>query len=133
LADSIGILLLFGVIIFLFKAGTVARLSTKTVIISALLVTIGLQLLQISGGYIMSHELSRLSLFYGTLSTVLGLLFWIYLQVQVLLLIAEMAVVHQLRLWPRSFNNQQPTPQDTRIYNLYEKREQRLNRPKVSD
>ncbi|HUD08335.1 MAG TPA: YihY/virulence factor BrkB family protein [Candidatus Saccharimonadales bacterium] len=130
LADGLGILLLFGVIVFLLKAGTTARISTKTALKSALLVTVGLQLLQILGGYVMVHELSRLSLFYGTLSTVLGLLFWIYLQVQVLLWVTEATAVHYLGLWPRSLNRHQLTPQDIRINGLYEKREQRLRIPK---
>jgi uncharacterized BrkB/YihY/UPF0761 family membrane protein len=78
----------------------------------------------------MVHELSRLSLFYGTLSTVLGLLFWIYLQVQVLLWVTEATAVHYLGLWPRSFNHHELTPQDIRINSLYEKREQRLRIPK---
>ncbi len=126
LADGLAILVLFGVLAFLFKIGTTARLSNKTVVISALLATIGLQLLQVLGGYIMSHELSHLSPFYGTLSTVLGLMFWIYLQVQVLLLVFETAIVHHYKLWPRSFSQSQPTPQDVRVNKLYEKREQRL-------
>jgi YihY family inner membrane protein len=125
LADGLGIILLFGVIVFLFKVGTTARINTRTVVISALLATIGLQILQILGGYIMAHELRRLSPFYGTLTSVLGLLFWIYLQVQVLLLVFETAVVHYYKLWPRSFSSQQPTSQDIRINDLYEKRERR--------
>jgi YihY family inner membrane protein len=129
LSDGLGILLLFGVIVFLLKAGTTARINTKTAIKSALLVTVGLQLLQILGGYIMAHELSRLSLFYGTLSTVLGLLFWIYLQVQVLLWVTEATSVHYLGLWPRSLTHHQLTPEDIHISNLYEKREQRLRIP----
>ena len=129
IADGVGIILLFGVIVFLLKVGTSARINTRTAVISALLATIGLQVLQILGGYIMAHELSRLSPFYGTLTTVLALLFWIYLQVQVLLLVFITAVVHHYKLWPRSFNGQQPTPQDLRIYELYEKRERRLRQP----
>ena len=126
IADGAGIILLFGVIVFLLKVGTSARINTRTVVISALLATIGLQLLQILGGYIMARELKRLSPFYGTLTTVLALLFWIYLQVQVLLLVFIAAVVHRYKLWPRSFNSRQPTPQDLRIYELYEKRERQL-------
>jgi uncharacterized BrkB/YihY/UPF0761 family membrane protein len=129
IANGVGIVLLFGVIVFLLKVGTSARINTKTVVSSALLATIGLQLLQILGGYIMAHELSRLSPFYGTLTSVLALLFWIYLQVQVLLLVLLTAVVHHYKLWPRSFNSQQPTPQDIRIYELYEKRERRWRQP----
>jgi uncharacterized BrkB/YihY/UPF0761 family membrane protein len=132
LADGISVVLLFGVIAFLYQAGTKARLAAKTVVISALLATIGLQLLQVLGGYIMTHELRRLSPFYGTLSTVLGLLFWIYLQVLILLLVFEAAIVRRLKLWPRSLDHRQPTPQDIRVYNLYEKREQRWQQPNSS-
>jgi YihY family inner membrane protein len=58
-------------------------------------------LLQILGTYLVHHYLSSDSL-YGVFGTVLGLMAWIYLAVQVTIYAAEINVVLARRLWPRS-------------------------------
>jgi len=86
-----------------FVLGTNSREpSRRDLLISAVIAAIGVQILQIIGGYLLTHELKNLSDLYGAFSVVLGLLLWIYLQVQVLLLAAFSGVVHARKLWPRS-------------------------------
>jgi len=60
------------------------------------------QVLQIVGGYVVSHQLHRASSLYGVFGVVLGLLAWLYLQAEVTLYAAEVDVVLVRRLWPRS-------------------------------
>jgi YihY family inner membrane protein len=58
-------------------------------------------LLQILGTYLVHHYLSNDSI-YGVFGTVLGLMAWIYLAVQIMIYAAEVNVVISRRLWPRS-------------------------------
>ena len=60
------------------------------------------QVLQLVGGYVVSHQLHRASELYGTFGIVLGLLAWLFLQAEVTLYAAEVDVVLTRRLWPRS-------------------------------
>ena len=60
------------------------------------------QVLQLAGGYVVSHQLHRASELYGTFGIVLGLLAWLFLQAEVTLYAAEVDVVLARRLWPRS-------------------------------
>jgi hypothetical protein len=58
-------------------------------------------LLQILGTYLVHHFLHSDSA-YGIFATVLGLLAWIYLAVEITVYSAEVNVVVARRLWPRS-------------------------------
>jgi YihY family inner membrane protein len=58
-------------------------------------------LLQALGGYLVHHYLRGDSV-YGVFATVLGLMAWIYLGVQVTVYSAEINVVLARRLWPRA-------------------------------
>jgi uncharacterized BrkB/YihY/UPF0761 family membrane protein len=60
------------------------------------------QILQLAGGYIVSHQLRRASSLYGTFGAVLGLMAWVYLQAEVTLYAAQIDAVLVRRLWPRS-------------------------------
>jgi len=57
--------------------------------------------LQILGSYLVHHFLRSASV-YGVFATVLGLMAWIYVAVQVTVYAAEINVVLARRLWPRS-------------------------------
>jgi membrane protein len=72
------------------------------------------QVLQVVGGYVISHQLQRASSLYGTFGVVLGLLAWLYLQAMVTLYAAEVDVVLVRRLWPRTLrsDSQEPEPRD---------------------
>jgi inner membrane protein YhjD len=74
----------------------------KDLLVSAIAVAVGIQILQLAGGYLITHQLKNLSSLYGTFALVLGLLFWIYLGAQILLLAAFAGAVHAKKLWPIS-------------------------------
>lgn len=95
------------VILAIFKVGLATdKISKKALLISASTATIGIQILQSLGGYIVTHELKNLSSLYGTFALVLGILFWIYLQTQVVIYSVEVGIVYEMKLWPRSIKNE---------------------------
>jgi YihY family inner membrane protein len=63
------------------------------------------QILQLAGGYIVSHQLRRASYLYGTFGAVLGLMAWMYLQAEVTLYAAQIDAVLVRRMWPRSLKS----------------------------
>ena len=100
---TISFLILVGVFYLVFSLSINSTEPTrKDLLVSAVAAAVGVQILQLIGGYLVTHQLKSLSNLYGTFAVVLGLLFWVYLQVQVLLLAAFAGVVHARRLWPRS-------------------------------
>ena len=93
----------------LMRIGISARDEAGTSLVwSALFAGVGLQILQTYGGYLMTHELKRLNTPYGAFSVALALLFWLYLQAEVVLYAIEASVVHHRRLWPRAIVGEAP-------------------------
>ncbi|MGZ6708411.1 MAG: YihY/virulence factor BrkB family protein [Solirubrobacteraceae bacterium] len=62
----------------------------------------GLLLLQTLGGLYLDRTIARAQSTYGLFATVIGLLSWLSLAAQLLLISAEINAVAALRLWPRS-------------------------------
>ena len=69
---------------------------------------IGWELLQLLGGYYISHEVRNATPVYGTFALVIGLLAWIHLGAFFTVLGAEANVVRERRLWPRSLFDDPP-------------------------
>ena len=122
---SFALLVLLLRLVFLIGVSTPKVISRRAALYSAVIAGVGLQLLQTVGGYLITHELKRLSTVYGTFALILGLLFWIYLQAEVVLYAVEAGSVAQLRLWPRSLTQKPLTRGDERAYKLYAARERR--------
>jgi uncharacterized BrkB/YihY/UPF0761 family membrane protein len=103
---------LFCIFWALFKWGLAGPKAYKesAVIRSALLATIGIQLLQIIGGYLITNQIKHLNAFYGSFGITLALLFWIYLQAQVVIYAAEAGSVYDKRKWPRSLTEKPTEP-----------------------
>ena len=70
------------------------------------LATVGSLLLQAAGSWYVTHTVSDASAVYGTFALVIGLLSWFWLGAQMLLLAAEVNVVLNWRLWPRSLTGE---------------------------
>jgi membrane protein len=117
LAIAVNLFVLFWVFVFLLNFCLPKHVSAKEVRPGAAVAAIGLVLLQSLGGYILTRELKNLDALYSYFAVSLGLLFWIYLQAQVLYYAVEIASVKSLKLWPRSLNKEL-TPADTRSNNL---------------
>lgn len=85
-----------------FRILTVRSVRWGDLLPGAAVAAVAWQILQALGGYYISHQLKHMSQTYGTFAVVLGLLSWLYLEAQVVLLAAEVNVVRAERLWPRS-------------------------------
>jgi membrane protein len=86
-----------------FKLLTAADLYWRELLPGVIVASVFWQLLQHLGGYYINHELKRTEPLYGFFALVLGLLGWLYLGAQLTIFAAEINVVRQRGLWPRSF------------------------------
>jgi hypothetical protein len=90
-----------GMYIGAFRVLTPKGVPTHALIPGAITGGICWTILQVLGTWLVHHFLHSDSL-YGVFGTVLGLLAWIYLAVQLTVYAAEINVVLARRLWPRS-------------------------------
>lgn len=118
----INLVLLYVIFMYIFVVGTSRNHPRKDLRLGAITATIGLLILQTVGGYLITHQLHNLSGLYGQFALVLAILFWIYLQAQVLTYAIEINVVHAYKLWPRSLTGD-ITAADKKAYRLYAKKE----------
>ncbi len=86
-----------------FKLLTAVELSVRQLMPGVIVAAVGWQLLQHLGGLYVDHVLKRTGPLYGVFALVLGLLAWLSLGAQIVVLAAEVNVVKARRLWPRSF------------------------------
>lgn len=97
----VNLLLLFFSFQLVMRVALARKLHFKDIWVGAAVATIGLFVLQNLGGYLVTHELKNLNNLYGTFAVVLGLLFWLYLQTQLVVYAMEIDTVRVLKLWPR--------------------------------
>jgi YihY family inner membrane protein len=90
-----------GMYIGAFRALTPKGVPTRTLLPGAITGGILWTVLQVLGTYLVHHFLHSDSV-YGVFGTVLGLLAWIYLAVEITVYSAEINVVLARRLWPRA-------------------------------
>ncbi|HLZ14844.1 MAG TPA: YihY/virulence factor BrkB family protein [Candidatus Saccharimonadales bacterium] len=120
LANVGGFCILTAVFGYAFRIATLGRLRLRYMLLGAMIAAVLIQLLLSFGGIVVAHELHKLDSSYGTFAFVLGLLFWIYLISQVVLLAAEVDTVRHFRLWPRSISGGPlQTDADRTAYDLY--------------
>lgn len=127
-AVMVNFLVNVGVFVVAFQALTARRLRWRDVLVGALIAAVLWQLLQALGVSYFSGYLDRQSDVYGVFGVVLGLMVWIYLQALVVVLAAEINVVRQRRLFPRSLltpftDDAELTSADVRAYTSYARSE----------
>lgn len=115
LSLAVNITVLFLLFKLLLNFSLPRRLPLKKMWMGAAVATVGLVTLQLLGGYILSREIRHLNAFYSYFALALGLLFWLYLQTQVLFYSIEIAVVSSKKLWPRSIETANATEVDQRL------------------
>jgi YihY family inner membrane protein len=101
LAELLAVAFNSGMYLGAFRALTPKGVPTRQLLPGAITGGICWTVLQVLGTWLVHHFLHSDSL-YGVFGTVLGLLAWIYLAVQVTVYSAEINVVLSRRLWPRS-------------------------------
>ena len=112
---AINAVLLYQICMFVFLVGASQRRVRRDLRLGAVATVVGVLILQVIGGYLITHQLHNLSGFYGQFALVLAILFWIYLQAQVFTYAIEINVVHTFKLWPRSFDSKPVTLGDTEV------------------
>jgi hypothetical protein len=106
--------------------GTAKTVSWRDLRLGAILGGVVWQILQLAGGYYVTHQLAHSQSLYGsTIGVVLGLIAWLYLQAEATLYVAEANVVWARKLWPRSLDAPPLTKEDARAYELYAQAEDR--------
>ncbi|MDA8080454.1 MAG: YihY/virulence factor BrkB family protein [Actinomycetota bacterium] len=109
-----------------FRILTPKQIETRRLYIGAAVGGIAWTLLQLLGGYLVSHELRNASQVYGFFAVVLGLLSWIYLGARILIYSAEINVVAARHLWPRSISGPPWTRADKKVLSALSKQQDRL-------
>ncbi len=84
-----------------FRLMTSEQVATRDLLPGIVLAAVLWQILQHVGGLYVEHVVRRAQETSGVFALVLGLLSWLYLGGQVLLISAEVNVVRARRLWPR--------------------------------
>jgi membrane protein len=110
-----------------FRILTARDVAVRDLVPGAIVAALAFQVLQIVGGYYITHTVKNASSTYGFFAIVIGLLAWIYLQAQVLLYAAEVNVVRLHRLYPRALFPPPPTDADRRAYQHYAEAEDRAD------
>jgi YihY family inner membrane protein len=85
-----------------FRLLTTRQVDLRALVPGIVIATIGWELLQLLGGWYISHEVRNAGPAYGTFALVIGLLAWIHVGALFVVLGAEANVVRVRRLWPRS-------------------------------
>jgi membrane protein len=101
-AIAVSLILNVGMFWLSFRIASAHQVPWRQLRTGAAIAAVFWQVLQVAGGYVISHQLHRASELYGTFGIVLGLLAWLFLQAEVTLYAAEADVVLARRLWPRS-------------------------------
>lgn len=115
---AINLLILYWLFRFLLNFSLPRHITAKETHSAAATAAVGLVLLQTLGTYLLARELKSLDALYSYFAIALGLLFWIYLQAQILYYAVEIAVVSSKQLYPRSMSAAHPTPADSRLREL---------------
>jgi YihY family inner membrane protein len=112
-----------GLFLFAFRVLTASEIATRCLRLGAVIAGLGWEVIQLIGTYYVS-QLKGTQEAYGVFGAVLGLIAWIYLLAVVTVIAAEINVVSQRRLWPRSLltpftDNVHLTSADERTYASY--------------
>lgn len=99
-----------------FQVLTARDLRWPKVLPGAIVAAVAWSALQRFGGHYVTHEISQASDVYGAFALVIGLLVWIALGAQLLLMCAEINVVANRHLWPRSLVQPPLNDGDRKVY-----------------
>jgi YihY family inner membrane protein len=106
----LGAALNIAIVLGAFRVLTIPAVGLRTLLPGAILAGLAWLGLQFGGGYLLDNQVSKASETYGTFAVVIGLLWWMHLQAQILLYAAELNVVLARRLWPRHLSENESAP-----------------------
>jgi YihY family inner membrane protein len=113
------IVILFAVFLIVARLALSVSRPVRDLWVGCLFAAVGLTFLQSVGGLIITSHLKSLNSLYATFAVALGLLYWLYLQTQVILYAMEIDSVRALKLYPRSVDQKNLTPEDRAAFRLY--------------
>jgi len=99
-----------------FMVLTAEPLGWRDVWLGAVMATVFWMALQLIGTWYVTRVLHRASVIYGFFAVVIALLSWLFIGVQTTLYAAEINVVRNYRLWPRSMVQPPLTDADRRVF-----------------
>lgn len=116
LSVVVNLVILFLLFSFLINSSLPRHVTLKEIRVGAAAAAIGLIILQSLGGYVLTRELKSLDALYSYFAISLGLLFWVYLQAQMIYYAVTIAAVSSKNLWPRSLSGNNPTAADKKAH-----------------
>lgn len=128
-ATVVAIILNIALFTTAYRILTAQPLTFRQVRAGAVAAALVWQTLQWAATFLLGHKLRGATATYGLFGIVLGLLTWLYLGALTFVVCAEINVVRDQRLWPRSLltpftDNVRLTPGDRRAYTSYAETEQ---------
>lgn len=121
-----------GIYLLAFKVLTDRHLSWRQLLPGAVVGGVAFTALQLLGGVLVGRSVRGADDTYGTFALVIGLLSWLYLLGQVSLAAAEVNVVADRRLWPRSLTGHDLTDADHRALRAHAEVEERIDEEDVA-
>jgi membrane protein len=110
-----------------FRLMTAGTIPTRKLLIGVAVAAVFWTMLQALGGLYIGHVTNHMSAAYATVGTVVALLIWLHLGAQLTLYAAELNVVLERRLWPRSLMGPPVAPADQQTYEALAKMEERYD------
>ena len=126
LSVALNLFILFWVFRLLLNLALPDHLPSRNTRSGAAAAAIGLVVLQLLGGLILKNELKNLNAVYSIFALSLGLLFWLFLQAQMIYYAVEIASVRSFRLYPRGIQVSDMTAADKRVNRRQVLREKQL-------
>jgi YihY family inner membrane protein len=97
-----------------FRLMTASEVPTRSLLVGVAAAAVFWTILQAVGGLYIGHVTDHMSAAYATVGTVIALLIWLHLGAQLTLYAAELNVVLERGLWPRSLMGPPVLPADQR-------------------
>ena len=112
LSLGVNLFVLFWSFIIILNISLPKHVTVAEVRSGAATAALGLVSLQIVGRILLAKELKNLDALYSNFALTLGLLFWLFLQSQVIYYAVEIAYIRAKKAWPRSLTGNNPTHAD---------------------
>jgi membrane protein len=122
---GLSLLLNLALFFFAFRLMTSDEVATKCLRIGVVFAAVAWEVLQIVGGYYISHVYKTSSNTYAQFALVIALLVWLHLGAQLTLYASEINVVVARKLWPRSLFGDPDLPEDQKTLRALAKVEER--------
>lgn len=128
----VNIVVLYVLFQIILKICLPKRISLKDTRSAAVVAALGLVFLQTVGGFVLTRQLQHLDALYANFALALGLLFYLYLQAQVVYYAIVIAAVKSQQLWPRAIDAAHLTSADQLAYTRKAAQEQMVPEQKIT-